>query len=234
MNFLKSLARIFLVFPALLLATGEEFHVGIGTRPMSEEAEAQIEAQKGKPATTEEEEGALESAGYLFDRYPPIYYSNSHHWLNAVTVLDSNQYTLELEDGSVWKVNSYDGSKALNWRANDPLTITQNNRWFSRHNYRIINKSNGTSVEANLFLGPVERGEYSRFIIGIDHSRREIQLSDSTHWEISYLDASIFKDWALSDYIIIGTNSDTSIWDSGSDALLINVNLNNSTRAKQF
>lgn len=234
MKLLKSLARISLILPTLLLAEGEETHVAIGTRPMSEEAAAQIEAQKGQPATTEEEQGTLESAGYLFDRYPPIYYSNSHHWLNAVTVLDNSQYTLEFEDGSVWKINSYDGVKALNWRANDPLTITQNNRWFSRHDYRIINKSNGTSVEANLFLGPIERGEYSRFITGIDHSRREIQLSDNTHWEISYLDASIFKDWALSDYIIIGTNSDTSIWDSGSDALLINVNLNNSTRAKQF
>lgn len=230
MKLLKSLVLVSLILPSLLLADGDQ-HVAIGTRTMSEEAAAQIEAEKGKPSDTEEE---LESAGYVFDRYPPIYYSSSHYWLTAVTVLDNNQYTLEFQDGSVWKINSYDGVKALNWRANDPLTITQNNRWFSKHDYRIINKSNGTSVEANLFLGPIENGQYSRFIIGIDHNKREIMLSDNTHWEISYLDSSIFKDWALSDYVIIGTNSNTSIWDSGSDALLINVNLNNSTRAKQF
>jgi hypothetical protein len=222
-----------MIVPALLLAE-EERHVAIGTRPMSEEAADQIKAEKGDSEATEEEEGALETAGYIFDRYPPIYYSNSHHWLNAVTVLDNNEYTIELEDGSVWKINSYDGTKALNWRANDPLTITQNNRWFSNHNYRIINKSNGTSVESNLFLGPIEQGQYSRFIIGVNQEKRELMLSDNTHWEISYLDASIFKDWTVNDYIIIGTNSNTSVWDVGSDSLLINVNLNNSTRAKQF
>lgn len=231
MKSLKFTVLVSTFLPLLLLAGEEDLHIAIGTRPMSEEAAAQMKEERGEPADTEEE---IENAGYVFDRYPPIYYSNSHHWLVAVTVLDNNQHTLELHDGSVWKLNSYDGVKALNWRANDPLTITQNNRWFSKHDYRIINKSNGTSVEANLHLGPIELGQHSRFIISIDHSRREMMLSDNTHWEISYLDTSILKDWALNDYIIIGTNSNTSIWDSGSDALLINVNLNNSTRAKQF
>ncbi len=181
-----------------------------------------------------EEEEELESAGIGIDRFPPIYYSSAHHWLTAVTILNNSSYTLELEDGSVWKISSYDGSKALNWRENDPLTITQNNRWFSRHEYRIINKSNGTSVEATLFLGPIELGEFSRFIIGIDYSCEEILLNDMTRWEISSLDSSIFQRWALDDYIIIGTNSNTSIWDSGSDVLLINVNQNNCVRARQF
>ena len=201
---------------------------------MSEEAAVQIEAEKAKAMAEGSEEETLETAGFIFDRYPPVYYSNSHHWLVAVTVLDNDKYTLEFEDGSVWKINHYDGKKTLNWRANDPLTITQNNRWFASHAYRIINKSNGASVEADLFLGPIELGQYSRFIVGVDQSRREVFLSDNTHWEVSYLDSSIFKDWAVNDYIIIGTNSNTSIWDSGSDAMLINVNMNNSLRAKQF
>ena len=236
MKFLKFLA-ILPIIAATLVFAEEENHIAIGTRPMNEEAIAQIEADKANNATTEiveEEEGTLETAGFIFDRYPPVYYSNSHHCLVAVTVLDNDKYTLELEDGSVWKISSYDGVKALNWRNNDPLTITQNNRWFARHDYRIINKSNGTSVEANLFLGPVELGPYSRVIIGIDPNRKEILLSDNPHSEIPHLDASIFKDWALNDYLIIGTNSNTSIWDSGSDVLLINVNMNNSARAKQF
>lgn len=235
MKILKLIALISLTFPTLMLA--EDQRVPIGTRPISEEAAAEIEAQKGKKEEAEgeeEEEGPLETAGYIFDRYPPIYYSGSHHWLTLVTVLDNNEYTLELEDGSVWKISSYDGNKVLNWRTNDPLTLTQNNRWFTRFDYRIINKANHSSVEANLFLGPIELGEHSKFIIGIDHARREIMLSDNTHWEISYLDSSIFKDWALNDYIILGTNSNTSIWDSGSDALLINVNMNTGARGKQF
>lgn len=226
MKLLKSMALAALFVPVLL--TADESHIAIGTRPMSEEAIAQIEAEKAKLG---EEEGSVETAGFVFDRYPPVYFSNSHHWLVAVAILDNDKYTLEFEDGAVWKINSYDGSKALNWRTNDPLTITQNNRWFSSYNYRIINKSNGSAVEANLYLGPVENGSYTRYIVSIDHARKEMTLSDNSHWEISYLDTSVFRDWALSDAIIIGTNSG---WDSSSDALLINVNVNNSARAKQF
>lgn len=232
MKILKLIALFSLVFPSLSYAE-EKKHVEIGTRSMSQEAQEEVEKRK-KSDNEEVEEGEIESLGSIFDRYPPIYYSSSHHWLTAVTILNNDQYTLELEDGSVWKVSSYDGVKAINWRANDPLTITQNNRWFSQHEYRIINKSNGTSVEATLYLGPVEFGEFSRFIVGIDYARGEILLNDSTQWEISYLDSQIFEDWALNDYIIIGTNSNTSIWDSGSDVLLLNVNLNNACRAKQF
>lgn len=230
MKRLNLLALITLLVPTLLMAQDEENHVAVATRPISEEATAQIEVEKVKNATTEEEEGPVESAGFFFDRNPPIYFSNSHHWLTAVTILNNNQYTLELEDGSVWKVKSYDGS----WRANDPLIITQNTGWFATHKYKIHNKNTKTYTEADLFLGPLELGAYSRFVIAIDHNRREIMLSDNTRWEISRLDYSIFKDWATNDYIIIGTNDIYSFWDSGSDTLLINVNMNTSARAKQF
>jgi hypothetical protein len=214
MKFLKHLSLLTFILPMILFAEG--MHVVVPQKEIVQEDEE------------------LDTAAYLFDRYPPIYYSQSHHWLSMVTLLDNNQYTLELEDGSTWKVNSYDAPKALNWRSNDPLTVTQNNRWFSKHPYRIINKSNGTSIEATLYLGPIAGGAHSKWIVSIDQSRREITLNDYTHWEISYLDGSTFRDWALNDYVIIGTNSNTSIWDSGSDALLINVNMNTATRAKQF
>jgi len=213
--------------PTLLLAEGD--HVEIGTRQMNEDAIAQIEIERAKPA---EEEDCLEgeemTSGFIFDRYPAVYFPASTHWLSAVSGLGD---TVELEDGSVWKINSYDSYKALNWRSNDPLAITQNNRWFSSFNYRIINKNTGASIEGNLFLGPVEKGPHTRYIVAIDKSHKEIQLSDNTRWEISYLDSSIFKDWALGDAIVIGVNSG---WDSGSEALLVNVNMNNCSRAKQF
>lgn len=228
MNFLKSLVILSLIAPTLMLA--EENHVVVGSRQMSEETAS---TEKTKPAA--EEEGDLETAGFIFERYPPIYYSSSHHWLVAITLLDNDQYTLEFEDGSVWKINKYDfDNKAKFWQANDPLTVTQNTRWFSNHNHCIMNKNGEESVEATLFLGPIENGQYSRFIIGIDSIHQEIMLSDNTHWEISCLDSSIFQDWSLNDYIIIGTNSKSSCWDPGSDSLLINVTVNNSARAKQF
>ncbi|MBU6446583.1 MAG: hypothetical protein KGQ49_04220, partial [Verrucomicrobia bacterium] len=194
--------------------------------PLSEE-----EIVAAKPAEEPEEE---QSAGYTFNRSAPTYYSNSFHRLCFVKILDHNSYALDLEDGSEWKVSTSDGIKASNWHTDDPLIITQNNRWFSSYEYRIINQANNTSVEAKLFLGPLLNGEYSRFIVSIDHTRGEIILNDYSHWNISYLDASLFKKWALNDYVIIGTNSDTSFWDSSSDSLLINVNMNHCVRAKQL
>lgn len=228
MKLLKSLAILSLLAPTLLLAEGEENHVGVGTRHMSEEALAEKEKQAaGK------EEGTLEISGYIFDSYPPLYYSSSAHRLIGI-VIDNDQYNLQLEDGSEWRIHNFDGNKALNWRANDPLTITQNTRWFTKYNYVIINKSNGTKVEAKLFRGPIVNGEFSRVIISLDKDHKEIMLNDGTHWEVSYLDSSVFNDWQLGDYIIIGTNSNTSIFDSEKDGLLINVNMDNYVRAKQF
>ncbi len=231
MKMIKILSLIALIAPMLLLADGEEHHVAIGSRPMSEEATAQIEMEKEKQQPPQEEEGVMETAGFFYDALPPIYYSNSYHWVAAIK-LDNGKYALELEDGSHWKISNYHASTALNWLSTDLLTITQNNSLFKR-NHQILNNSNGTAIEATLFLGPLELGQYSRFIIWIDYFSRRITLSDNTSWEVSYLDYSIFKDWAINDYVIIGSNSET-FWDSSSDALLINVNMNNHARAKQY
>lgn len=224
------LLKTLLLVPALLLA---EENVGVATRPMSEEAVAYIESVKEKQTLEDQEEGTVETAGYIFDSYPPVYYSNSAHHLTRI-VVDNDQYNLVLEDGSEWRINTIDGKKALNWRDNDPLTLTQNTRWFTKFNYQIINKANGTKIEAKLFKGPKDNSEFARYITSIDKTHREITLTDGTHWEISYLDGLIFKDWAAGDYIIIGTNSNTSIFDADKDGLLINVNLDNYVRAKQF
>lgn len=226
MNLLKPIASLSLLLVLPLLA--EENHAPVGIEQQTKESYPQSEI-----ALIEEEE--LDSAGFIFDRYPPIYHATAHHWLNAIAEAENNQHTLELEDGSVWKISSYDAKhKALHWRTNDPLTITQNNRWFSKHTYRIVNKNNGTSVEANLFLGPVTTGEYAKFITTIDLEERVIILNDHTHWKLSPSDASIMKDWNPNHYIILGTNSNVSFWDSESDALLINVTRNKFARAKQI
>lgn len=227
MKLLKSIALVSVLVPTLLLAVGDENHIGVGTRQMSQEAAEQIEADKAKQAKEEEKKIFSKS---IFDAFPPLYYSNSAHTLIGV-IIEHDQYNLKLEDGSEWRVHSGDENKILYWRVNDPLTITQNMRWFTKYNYQIINKSNGSRVEAKLFRGPLENGEFSHFIIAKDF--KEIVLNDRTHWEISCLDSAIFSDWALGDYIIIGTNSNT-FFDSDKEALLINVNMDNCARAKQL
>ncbi len=171
---------------------------------------------------------AEESCGFLFNRYPPVYYSSAIHWLNAVSSLGE---TVEIEDGSVWQVSRHDAYKALHWRSDDPLMITQNHRWFSRYTYRIVNTNTGSSLEADLQLGPIQNGEHTRYIVELNPWEGVLTLSDNTHWQISSYDGSTFRDWALDDAIIIGYNSG---WDSHCESILINVNMNNFLRAKQF
>ncbi len=169
--------------------------------------------------------------GYLFDEYPPLYYPASTHSLIGVSALGDS---VELEDGSVWKICRYDGYKALGWRSNDPLTITQNHQWFSRYAYRIVNENTGVCLEANLFLGPLAYGKHTMYITGIDRMSGELIVTngsgESIHWEISANDFDLFQNWALADAVIIGQNSG---WDSECEALLINVNMNVSVRARQ-
>lgn len=238
MKLLKSFAMGILVIPALLV--GEEKNQ-VFTDPCSVDEELAKQV-KVDPQEKEEEE-TLEAAGFgiVSQQYPPILHSAAHHWMAAVAVLDNNDHTLELEDGSIWKVSSYDTDRLLSWRVTNPLdlsgrvylTITQNSGFFTSYNYRIVHKD-GTSIEANLHLGPVLGGQYSRSIIGIDQGRKEVILNDNSRWDLSYLDQSAFNQWGLNDSVIIGVNSHSSIWDSERGSILINANMNNHARAKQL
>ena len=159
----------------------------------------------------------------------PIFFLTAEHWLTEVKMGEGDRYILEMEDGSMWHINSYDGEKILSWRPNDTLFIVQNTLWFSRHNYRIVHKNDGAAVEAKFFRKPASPGPYSRYIADIDHARKILLLNDNTRWDFSDSDPNIFKNWAPDDYLIIGA---TMMEDGG--ALLINVDINNAAYANPF
>ena len=227
---LKSLALASLFNPLLLIANDDDTHVPVGTRPKTQAESPNLLSNTPPPEFESEGTEDENCCGFLYDKFPPVYYSSAIHWLIGVSALGD---TVELEDGSVWKISSYDSIKALTWFSNDPLTITQNTRWFSQYNYRIINKNTGGSIEASLYLGPVQSGQYTRYIIAIDPTPSAVflMLSDNSHWEVSSWDQPIFLDWALGDAVIVGYNSG---FFSSYENILINVNMNNFLRAKQY
>ncbi len=150
------------------------------------------------------------------------------HWL--VSIGDTAR-TIELEDGSHWEISSFDAYTLRNWRREDTLVITPNYSWFNSCDYYISNKSNNTFVRANLYVGPVTYGPFSHWIVNVDYLGGHIYLENQMIWCINPQDSYVIKDWAINDHIIMGL---CDSWLSPFDHILINVNMDNHIRAKQY
>lgn len=169
------------------------------------------------------------SSNFLINYYPPVYYGPAEHCIVGVSAFGD---TLEIEDGSQWKIAPYDKAKTSNWGMQDPILITQNHTWFSPYNYRIVNPATQSSIEANLFLGPIQNGAYTRYVMSIYPIQDSIILNDQTRWKICSFDLAEFQEWRPQDAIIIGYNSG---WNASyCQGLLINVTLNQCVRAEQY
>lgn len=201
----------------------------VGSRSMSDEVLKELNAAK----ESEEAQGPVsdvnteEAAGCFDCDYSPVY-PNSTHWIETLSLFGES---VGIEDGSIWQVNCSDRNLVQDWVLSDPVIITQNRSWFSSCKYRILNKNDGSSIPANLAYGPIIGGEYSLQISNIDHYNGLLILSDNSHWKISSRDRYLFPEWTLGDYILLGVNSG---WDSSCPYILINSNMDNFIRAKQY
>jgi hypothetical protein len=142
-----------------------------------------------------------------------------------------NLRSLEMEDGSHWEVSAFDSFILRNWGREDTLVVTPNYNWFGSYNYYITNKSRNTYVKANLVVGPLAFGPFSHWVVEIDNFNGHIFLENQMVWCVNPQDSYALKDWAVNDHVIIGL-CDT--WFSSFDHILINVNVNDHVRAKQY
>lgn len=193
------------------------------------ESDTQKNYPVGVRKSTQEGELQDAQASYYTRIYPDVvYFPPAMHSLYAISAYGD---TFNLEDGSVWKVSSYDSPVVLRWASQDPILITQNSRWFTKYKYKVVNQATGYSVEANLMLGPIKEGSRTLYINAIDLFRKELILSDQTRWRISSYDTNKFRDWKINDPVILGYNSG---WDSDYKGLLINVAMDEYIRAEQY
>jgi hypothetical protein len=215
----KLLAVFSILAPTFLLAEGERVLVG--------EPKEQIEVLDDFDSEEASEFKDITRSGFS-NQYPPVYYPASCHWIIKISALGDS---LEIEDGSVWELNSRDGHKALYWRSRNPIMITQNTSWFSNYKYRILNQQSGESIESNLVLGPFAQGEYTNLISIMDKHNGALALTDNSNLQICSSDLKTFYNWSEGQSIIIGVNSG---WHSHYDLILINVNMNDFVRARQY
>jgi hypothetical protein len=150
------------------------------------------------------------------------------HWL--VSIADTSR-SLELEDGSHWEVSSSDAYILRNWRREDSLIITPNYSWLCSYDYYITNKTNNTYVKANLYVGPLAFGPHSHWIVDIDYFGGHVYLENQMVWCINPQDNYVLKDWAVNDHVIFGLYDS---WFSSYDHILINVNMDDHLRVKQY
>jgi hypothetical protein len=149
------------------------------------------------------------------------------HWLAS---LPDNR-SLEMEDGSHWEVSPSDSYTIRNWRRQDSLIITPNYSWLSSYDYYITNKTNNTYVGANLCVGPTAFGPYSHWIVDIDYFGGHVYLENQMVWCVNPQDGSVLKNWAVNDHVIFGLYDS---WFTPYDHILINVNMDDHIRVKQY
>jgi hypothetical protein len=203
----------------------ESEHVGTPIVVKEEKREgAEKEANEGSPNAEELISKSLFSKGYT-------YYTSHAGALHQPMAVGAYGETVELEDGSIWSIYSGDRYKTLNWYTSDPIIVLPNH-YFSLYNYKIINVNTGAVCQANLFLGPIYNGYYTKWITAIDYIQELVWLNDGTCWQMSGYDYSTVQKWLPNDTVIIGINDGSF---SGSNPnILINVNMLNYAIGKCF
>ncbi len=231
------------------IETSEE-HISVRSRDMESSKRENMQTRRAQERETEESEDSVaaqailkrasaklsESSFKLAPREmirPQFSLTNFTFPVNChcLTSVADNNRSIELEDGSHWEVSATDAHLIWNWRREDSLVITPNYNWFSNYDYYITNKSNHTFVKANLYVGPLAFGPYSHWIVNIDYSTGHICLENQMIWCINPQDSYLFKDWAINDHVILGVYDS---WFSPYDHILINVNMDNHVRGKQY
>lgn len=220
-----------------------EEHVSIESRPLSMENKQRMFEKRSEEGSSEEEKepGLFKKASLnrSFSGFKLAHQNNATtfltagyqtavHWLAGISPQGDS---VELEDGSHWKIPSQHYYSIFSWRLGDSLTITPTRSFWSNYNYYITNNATSTYVSANLYIGPVAFGPYTHWIVGMDPTNGHVFLENGSAWCISCQDAYLFNDWAINDTIILGTNDS---WFTSYDTMLINVNMNHYVRAKQY
>lgn len=142
--------------------------------------------------------------------------------------------SLELQNGTLFKIAVDQAHSVLNWHREDPLIISQNTNWFfyRDYSYKIYNDVTKETVYANLHLAPFVHSPDTRFIKAIHHNYGELLLDNHLKWKIASHDISKIQEWLQEDAILIGINAGPN--SRKYPYILINATINSHVRAKEF
>lgn len=164
--------------------------------------------------------------------YSPYIY----HWIDSFP----QGNIIKVEDGSEWIFNKDQAHIVRDWRSGDAVVVMPKggSLWGTNYAYTVTNKDLGTSVDVNIFLGPIAFGAYSTWLIGIDMNLGQIYLlngqGERTVWEVAFEDLFLIREhWATNDTLFIGENGSWLWWFSSYNSIIVNVNMNHYVRVRQ-
>jgi hypothetical protein len=167
---------------------------------------------------------------------PFYHHSFLPFYQHTLSNLQSYGELLEIDDGSIWKINPYHKHYLSNWRACDILEISATNT-VSGERFYITNKTLNTYVLAELSLGPIINNPYTNHITWT--SQRELIITSvaglETRWIVDLSDTSKLVFWKQHEAIIIGKHTPSWFnWHDTNEVILINVDKNEFIKAKLF
>ena len=165
----------------------------------------------------------------------------AHYHVIVSVAIDGS--SIEIEDGSQWKVRPSQAYEVSKWRTNDPVVISPNHSYLSGYKYYLTNKNRRYYVGGNLSLGPIIGGNNTYRIIYINYYDGEIYLQpegpdgygNEIYWCVEPSDRHVMKNWTINQAVIVGANDSWfSSWFSYYNCILINSERNTYVRAQEY
>ncbi|MDP1836476.1 MAG: hypothetical protein Q8K75_11205 [Chlamydiales bacterium] len=137
-------------------------------------------------------------------------------------------YSVELEDGSIWRVEPSDAYYVAGWAPYHDVIILPGS-WLSYSpNFYFYNVQTRQSVTVTMKMGPFYDSLFTRWILAINYGTGEVWLDDGSHFYITIDDNALFQEWRPNDTIIVGSNAGMAAYSWPN--ILINVNTYNPLR----
>lgn len=152
------------------------------------------------------------------------YYDSMHHGV----LFSPGGHTVELEDGSIWRVAPNDVSYVCDWSPSHDLLVLPGSWNSSSPSFYFYNVQKRLSVTVTMKMGPFYDSLFARWIVKLDKSTGEVWLDDGSHFLVHTDDLALFNDWLCNDTIFVGSNSGFSSYSWPN--ILINVNTYNPLR----